>query len=797
MNDGGAGRANRPDPPAGPRLHIVTPEADVVVVLDGVELTLGRGAANDIRIDAAVVSGTHARLVREGATYRYVHLSKTNPTWLRGTPITDGVLQDGDRLEIGPGTSDAVMIVVELGAMGAIDAGALDMTRAFKLRDAPSATGIARLALPASGVVTIGRAPDNDLVLDSLSVSRHHARLEVTAGVVRLIDAESANGTYVNGVATASDILAVGDIVRIGPYKLVLRDGAIEHHDDSRAVRLDVHAVTKLVSGRTLLDGISFTAQPGQVLAIAGTSGAGKSTLIDALNGLRPPTSGHILVNGADLYQAYDALRPLIGYVPQETILPIHLTVRRALHYVARLRLPPDVSAAEADQRVDEVIRELDLVERQHVPIANLSGGQQKRASIAAELIARPGLFFLDEPTSGLDPGLTRRVTEIIGALAAAGSTAVLVSHDVESLQAADAIVFLAGGGRVVFIGAPKEALAYFEVDDFAAVYGKVEAGDPAEWAERWRQSTHYPQDSGSRGATEEISSAAPITWDPFALIGASVRRGSSAWQQFWISTSRYIESTVRDRRYLALLLLQAPIIALILTFVETATDFQPPPQAAIDKARDFGISPAQLASTLPLILAVTAIWLGAFNSAQEIVKELPMLRRERLAGLRLSPYLASKFVVIALLCMFQTAALLVIIGLKVTLPSSGALMWGPLELWITLTLAAFAAVGLGLCISASVSNADQAQSLVPMLLIPQLIFVGGAGTGTVSTWLSYVTITHWGVQAMQVSAHIPYNRENTGFGAQPLVLSWAILAGMTVVLISVAAWRIARKSTV
>ena len=771
---------------ASPTLRIVTSHGTTLVPLDGDELTLGRGVQNNIRIDAAVVSGTHARLVREGATYRYVQLGATNPTMLGGTAITDVLLHDGDRLEIGPGTSDAVMIVVELGGM----VGSLDMTRAFKLRDTPSVVGIDRLTLPASGVVTIGRAPDNDLVLQSLSVSRHHTRLEVSGGMVRLIDAESANGTYVNGLAMESGILTVGDIVRIGPYKLVLRDGAIEHHDDSRAVRLDVHDVTKLVSGHTLLSEISFSARPGQVLAIAGTSGAGKSTLIDALNGLRPPTSGHILVNGADLYRAYNMLRPLIGYVPQETILPMQLTVRRALHYVARLRLPSDVSAAEAEQRVDEVIQELDLVDWQHVRIVDLSGGQKKRASIAAELIARPGLFFLDEPTSGLDPWLTRRVTSIVRDLAAAGSTVVIVSHDVEGLRAADQIVFLAGGGRVVFIGGPEEALAYFGVEDLAAVYGKVEAGDPADWQERWRNSKHVNERVPPKDPAEKIAPPPPITWDPFALIGASVRRGSSVWQQFWISTSRYIESKLRDRRNLAVLLLQAPIIALILTFVENATDFQPPPQIAIDKAREFGISPAQLASTLPLILAATATWLGAFNSAQEIVKELPMLRRERLAGLRLLPYLASKFVVIALLCLFQTAALLVIIRFKVTLPSSGALMWGPLELWITLLLAAFAAVGLGLLISASVSNPDQAQSLVPMFLIPQLIFVGGADTGTVSSWLSYLTITHWGVKAMEISAHIPYNREYTGFGAAPLVVCWIVLAGMTAVFTSAAAWR-------
>lgn len=777
-----------------PTLRIITRHTDVVVVLDRAEFALGRGVHNDVRVDAGVVSDSHARLVREGSTYRYLHLSKTNPTLLRGLAITDELLHDGDRLEIASGTSESCTLVFQFTTAIAN----LDVTRAFKLRDTPSSVRIERTALPARGIVTIGRAPDNDLVLGSLSVSRRHARLEISEGVVRLVDVESANGTYVNGVAADNNTLAIGDIVRIGPYKLVLREGAIDHHDDSRAVRLDVHTVTKLVSGRRLLNEISFSARPGQVLAIAGTSGAGKSTLIDALNGLRPPTSGHVLVNGADLYQAYDALRPLIGYVPQETILPPHLSVGHALRYVARLRLPPDVSGAEADERVDEVMRELDLMDRRDVQISKLSGGQQKRASIAAELIARPGLFFLDEPTSGLDPGLTRRVTAIIRGLASAGGTAVIVSHDVESLQAADEIVFLAGGGRIVFIGTPAEALAYFEVDDFAAVYGKVEAGDPAEWEQRWRNSKGEVDEAlPQNDSVGEVAPTAPITWDPFALIGASVRRGASAWRQFWISISRYVESTLGDRTNLMLLLLQAPIIAVLLTLVAKSTDFQPPPAAAVAQATTFGIPAAKLAAALPLMLAATAIWFGAFNAAKEIVKELPVLRREMLAGLRVAPYLGSKFVVLAALCLVQTAALLGIVWIKVELPSSGALMWGPLELWITLNLAALAAVGLGLAISSWMNNADQAGALVPVLLIAQILFVGGAGTEGAARWLSYLMISHWSVEAMKVTAGIPYNTSGTGFAAGDLLLRWGVLAGMTSVFMSVAAWRLTSKKTV
>src|SRR5207249_3878255 len=165
------------------------------------------------------------------------------------------------------------------------------------------------------------------------------------------------------------------------------------------------------------------------------------------------------------------------------------------------------------------------------------------------------------------------------------------------------------------------------------------------------------------------------------------------------------------------------------------------------------------------------------------------------LAGLRIAPYIASKFSVLAVLSLIQTASLLVILGTKVTFPSSGALVWGPLELWITLSLTALAAVGLGLLISASMANGDRAQSLVPILLIPQVLFVGGHGSGTISTWLSYLTITHWATQAMQVTAHIPYKADGGGVGAGALLMCWGMLLGMTSVFVAAAAFQLSRKS--
>jgi ABC-type multidrug transport system ATPase subunit/pSer/pThr/pTyr-binding forkhead associated (FHA) protein len=776
-------------------MRILWAEGETVVPLVEPVIELGRLSSNHVRIASEAVADVHARLVREGTAYRFHQLSSERPTLLRGAAVNDYLLQPGDRLEIAPGTAGAVTLVFE--APESIIIGDLLSTPGASPDEATVEGKTWRLDLLANGTLTIGRSTDNDLVLPSLSVALLHARLDLRDGVAVITETEKTSGIFVNGGRVRRRTLVVGDIVRIGPFKIMYRGDTLEYQDDSKAVRLDAYRVTRFIGRKQILDGISFCALPGEVMAIAGTSGAGKSTLLYALTGIGPPNAGRVMVNGADLYQSFEALQPLLGYVPQRDILPGQLPVRRALHYVARLRLPPDVASEEMDQRIDDVMRSLDLYQRRDVALGSLSGGQQKRASIAAELIAKPGLFYLDEPTSGLDPGLARRVAEIMQDMARRNSTVVVISHDVEGLQAADKLVFLATGGRLAFIGSPHEALEYFNVDDLADVYPRLESEDSAVWQERFKESRQY-QTHVAPALTPVVEEGsrdgASVSWDPTAVFAVRRGRGASAWRQFLVTVMRYAETMVRDRRNLLVLLAQAPIIALFLTLVAKATDFNPPPAAAVTQAAAFGIPAAKLAPGLAIMLAATATWFGAINSAREIVKEMPIFLRDRLSGMRILPYLSSKVLVLAVLCMIQTLALLAIVALKVDLPPSGALMWGPLELWITLCLASFAAMGIGLLISASMGNPDRAQSLVPIVLIPQLIFIGGPSSGKAGEWLSYLTVTRWSSQAMKITAGIPYRANPGGFSESDLLLHWAALAAMVAVFIALAGVQLLRR---
>ena len=227
--------------------------------------------------------------------------------------------------------------------------------------------------------------------------------------------------------------------------------------------------------------------QPNEFVGLLGPSGAGKSTLMDSLNGMRPASSGQVLVNNLDLYQHLESLKQSIGYVPQDDIIHRELTVYSTLYYVARLRLSRDISTKEINQIVGEVMDVTGLSERRDVPISQLSGGQRKRVSIAVELITKPSVIFLDEPTSGLDPATEEKVMKLFRQIAESGRTVILTTHAMENVKLFDKLVLLMRG-KLVFYGKPDEALAHVGAESFKELYDKLEAPIAERLAENKRQ---------------------------------------------------------------------------------------------------------------------------------------------------------------------------------------------------------------------------------------------------------------------------------------------------------------------
>jgi ABC-type multidrug transport system ATPase subunit len=208
---------------------------------------------------------------------------------------------------------------------------------------------------------------------------------------------------------------------------------------------------------KTLLKGVSFRIRPGDFVCVLGPSGAGKRTLVRAILGEREITNGRLLVGGHDVFREADALRGAIGYVPQRDVNPEALPVERALHYAAEVRLPAEASAADRQAAIDRVVAEVGLDSVRHETIVNLSGGEMKRASLAAEMLAAPGLLILDEATSSLDIPSERLVQRALRTVLAR-RTALIIAHRLSTVEIADRVLVVEHG-RVVEDGSPRDLI--------------------------------------------------------------------------------------------------------------------------------------------------------------------------------------------------------------------------------------------------------------------------------------------------------------------------------------------------
>lgn len=529
-------------------------------------MSIGRDPGNDIAPAEAVVSGRHALVVREGDKLFIEHPHPERPRTLNGLWY-QGVLVRGDqhfRRQLVHG--DIFRVGSEYGTMVTF---VYDDGSGASMEKSPEMPPIALN----KDRFTIGRAPDNDVVLNHMQVSTRHAVLEKVKGGYRILDNKSTNHVYVNGEEVIERVLRTNDEIRIGPYRLSYTGTELKQYDDSSNIRIDAEHLKKVGNNAViLLNDISLTIPPRKFVALVGGSGAGKSTLMDALNGLRPAQEGVVSYNGVDYYKNLAAFSTQLGYVPQEDIVHRELTVERALYYAARLRLPSDMTNEQIQRRIDEVLEDVEVAERRKLLISSLSGGQRKRVSIALELLANPSVFFLDEPTSGLDPGLDRKMMALLRRLADRGRTIVLVTHATNNINACDYVCFLARGGHLAYFGPPNSAKEYFEKTDFAEIYSELEPTKEhpniaEEAAARFRKSSDYeqyvvgPLSDRKGGPTPQRSPA------PGEIKRKRSRRGRG-FSQFTLLSLRYIELLKNNTANLLLLLLQAPVIAVLLVLL-------------------------------------------------------------------------------------------------------------------------------------------------------------------------------------------------------------------------------------
>jgi ABC-type multidrug transport system ATPase subunit len=519
-----------------------------------------------------------------------------------------------------------------------------------------------------------------------------------------------------------------------------------------RGARVEAQEVTRIVGKAQLLGHISLNIQPGELVAIVGVSGAGKSTLLRTLAGLDRASSGTVLHDGRAVGDA--GVVENIGYVPQDDIIHTDLPLRQALLFAGRLRLPRDVPRAEVSRVVDATLARLDLQAHAKTVVRDLSGGQRKRASIAVELLTRPRLFVLDEPTSGLDPATAAEVMAVLRAMAASGTTVILTTHRPEDVSECDRVVFLANGGRLAFDGVPSSILSYFEVERFAEIYSRVWREETPDW---W--AAEFERSRGPR--------LLPPPAPPPEPQRRSRRGDVRGLLLQWVTlVGREAALLLRNRLTLAIMVGSPVLVTMMMAILFRAGTFE---GGASDQR-----------ANLVFWLAFDGFFFGLTYGLLQVVVEFPIFQRERLAGLGVGTYVASKLaVMLPVLAAIDVMILAALWGTD-RLPDVGL---GTYSLLAGLFLLdATAGLGFGLLASALVRNPAQAALALPMICFPQVLFGGAivpsASMSSVGSAMSGGMATRWAFEGMRRALDVPSPAPGGGSG-EPTGQAIATLAVM------------------
>lgn len=759
--------------------------------------TVGRTPDNDLDINHPLVSRRHLGIEWRGHAWYLLDLGSTNGVFVDGRRITELPITATTQVLLGDAvTGPPVTVLLDAARPSPPPAGTPPpapptpqrippvperrrdaMPRALQaaphlqslLYNLPDAAQHDPIRV--QGAQTIGRTPDNDIVVNDVLASRHHARVVSSPQGLLIEDLGSANGTHVNGQRIARDqpvAVSDGAVITIGNSDFVVAGRALTKGRPASTVTggVDVAGVGFVVDGnKRLLHDISLTARPGTLTAVIGPSGAGKSTVSRIVAGINAPTTGRVLFEGRDIHAEYETLRTRIGMVPQRDVLHLKLTLRQALSYAAELRLPPDLTAADRNAVIAGVLDELQLTEHVDTRVEKLSGGQQKRASVALELLTGPSLLILDEPTSGLDPALDRQVMATLRRLADAGRVVLVVTHSLTHLSMCDQVLLLAPGGKTAFCGPPADVGSAMGTTDWADIFAFV--ADQPEAAHQ-RHLARFR--SRPRPPTPPV--AAP-TGPPPAM------PESSGWGQCSTIARRQVRLILADRGYLIVLILMPFVLGLLTLVIPGDHGF------AVDRPPGTGGEAIQLL----LVLVIGGTFMGASLTIRDLVGERDIFERERAVGLRPGAYLGAKVLVYFAAAILQSTVMVAITYAGKGLPGPGVLLPGSVELFCAVAALACVSTVLGLAISSAVRSNEQAMPPLVIAIIAQIVFSGGLFhlSTPVLAQLSWIFPSYWGYAAAAQAVDLnrlapqpPADRESLW---DPSVAHAAICYGMLAVI--------------
>ena len=736
-------------------LHLPNGQLGYFAIRNNINI-IGRGKEASLRIPYRFVSARHFELRWNEAEFLITDLASTNGTLVNNKPLAPNVP-----------TSIFNNTIIRIGddAFGS----SIGLTFANPLeRKAPQdgyVMSAPTMMVQQSKPLIIGRDVDSDIHLNAPDISRKHAALKRVGDQYMLEDLNSVNGTIVNNQRITSVVLNEGDLIEIGKFLLVFANGQITPFQSS-GMRLDVGELSKDVQSRRgkmrILDNVSLSVLPREFVAIVGGSGAGKSTLLNALVGIRPGV-GQVKLNGYDFYKEYESFRSQLGYVPQNDILHMTLTVEKALDYAARLRLPSNVTPEDRKNRIAAVLETVSMNTEiiRKTRVGDLSGGQRKRVSIAAELLADPKMIYLDEATSGLDPGLEKKMMHTLRRMADEGRTVVLITHATDNIVQTDHVAFLSQG-RLIFFGPSKEALDFFEVDEFADIYEKIERSGE-EWRKTFQQSKpeSYQKYVQGRQATARSMPKRELTKVKFGLVDLI--------RQFIVLTQRSLSVLFSDPVTLVLMLLLLPLtgtLQLVIGSKEILTGnlsiLADPVAAAKTLVENY--APYAKTNTFVFVMGLEAVLTGLFVPSNDLVKERSIYLRERMVNLKVFPYLMSKALIYSVFVVVQVLLYLLILSFGIDYPKSGLYLPGVLEIFVTLFLTMMAGITFGFIISAVSRSTEMAIYLLTMLLFFQFFFAGTVFDlrGNKFEPLSYFSTTRWSLTALGVTMDMPKLVEST-----------------------------------
>ena len=470
---------------------------------------------------------------------------------------------------------------------------------------------------------------------------------------------------------------------------------------------------------------LSFNLHNGELLAIMGGSGTGKTTLLSLLNGSMKPQEGTITINGHDISEP--EAKDLIGYVPQDDLLIEELTVYQNLWFTAKLCFE-GMAEEELDRRVMKTLKDLGLDAVKDLKAGSainkyISGGQRKRLNIALELIREPAVLFLDEPTSGLSSADTEKVINLLKEQTLKGKLIIVNIHQPSSdvYKLFDRLWLLDRGGYPVFDGNPIDAITYFKE---AANYADAETSACPMCGNVNPEIVLNIIDEKTLNSNGEISDERKMTpqeWHELYLknrpelpapavsnVPSSDQKKPGVLKQFAIFLHRNFKTKITNVQYLCITLLQAPLLAVVCAFL---TRYAPP--------EGYSVMDNKNLVSYFFMAVIVATFTGMSGSAEEIIKDRALLKREQFLHLSYGSYIWSKIVYMAFVSLIQTL-LFIVVGNAIMELHGLFTTW-----WLILFMTALLANLTGLLLSQCLNSVVAIYISIPMLLIPQILLCG------------------------------------------------------------------------